>query len=59
MTLFVYLLVGLVIFWLASVLASFVKKKTANTFLSAVAWFGSAYLLFELALVLMAKLGPQ
>ena len=57
MNLFVYLSVGLVIFWLAGALASFVKKKTANAFLSAVAWFGSAYLLFELALVWIRRLG--
>ena len=58
MTLLIYLSVGLVIFWLAGVLASFVKKKTGNTFLSVVTLCGSAYLLLELALVLATKLRP-
>jgi hypothetical protein len=57
MTICFYLAVGLVILWIAGALASFVKKKTDNTFLSAVTWFASAYLLFEFSLVLLNKLG--
>ena len=56
-TLLLYLTVGLAILWVASSLASFVKKKTGNTFLSVVAGLVSAYLLLELALVLAGKLG--
>ena len=57
MMLLVYLTVGIVILWLAAVLASFVKNKTGNAALSAVAWFVSAYLLFELSLILLNRLG--
>ena len=57
MRLLVYLLAGLVILWIASTLAAFVKKKTGNTFFSAVVWAGSAYLLLELALVVLSRLG--
>ena len=55
MKIFQYLTVGLVIFLISSTLASFVHKKTDNGFLTAAVWFGSAYLLFELALVLVQK----
>ena len=53
----VYLSAGLLILWIASVLASFVKKKTNNTFFSVAAGLVSAYLLLEFALILIGKLG--
>jgi hypothetical protein len=56
MTLFMYLAGGVLILWLSSTLASFVNKKTDNGLLSAIAWFGSAYLLFELTLALAKRL---
>ena len=52
MQLSLYLIVGVLILCVSSTLASFVNKKTNNGFLCAIAWFGSAYLLFELALIL-------
>jgi threonine/homoserine/homoserine lactone efflux protein len=52
MTLFMYLMVGIIIVGISSGLASFVNKKTNNGLLTAIAWFGSAYLLFELILFL-------
>ena len=57
MTICFYLTIGLVILWIAGALASFVKRKTDNTFFSAVTWFASAYLLFEFSLILVGKLG--
>jgi len=36
-------------------LAAFVHKKTDNGLLSAIAWFVSAYLLFECTLLLAKK----
>jgi hypothetical protein len=57
LTLLFYLAVGLGVLWPTITLASFVKKKTGNTFLSAVAGLVSAYLLLECALVLVSKLG--
>ena len=56
MNVFQYLTVGLIIFFISSTLATVVHRKTDNGFLTAVTWFGSAYLLFELALVLAQKL---
>jgi hypothetical protein len=52
MQLMLYLAVGILILWISSTLASFVNKKTDNGVLTAVAWFGSAYLLLELMLLL-------
>lgn len=52
MQLAMYLTTGVVILWISGALAVFVNKKTDNGFLAAVTWFGSAYLLFEFALLL-------
>ena len=59
MKLMMYLTVAIVILWISSVLASFVNKKTDNGLLTAIAWFGSAYLLFELLLSLTKNLWGQ
>jgi len=48
-----YLTAAFIVLCIASALASFVNKKTDNGFLTAIAWFGSAYLLFELILLLI------
>ena len=50
-----YLTAGVAILWIASTLAAFVNKKTGNLFLAAITWFCSAYLLFELTLLLANK----
>ena len=55
-TLLIYLTLGLVILWISGALASFVNKKTDSGFLSAMAWLGSAYLLFEFTLALTKAL---
>jgi hypothetical protein len=56
MQLLIYLMLAFIILWIASTLASFVNKKTDNGFLTAVAWFGSAYLMLELVLTLAKKM---
>jgi len=58
MKLFIYLTCGIVIFWISSVLASFVHKKTDNGVLFVATWVFSAYLLFELTLILANNLNP-
>ena len=55
MTLAMYLTTGIAILWIASTLAAFVNKKTDNVVLAAITWFVSAYLLFELTLLLANK----
>ena len=55
-TLLTYLTLGIVILWISSALASFVNKKTDSGLLSAIAWLGSAYLLFEFTLALTKEL---
>jgi len=52
MKLALYVTAGVLILWIASTLAAFVNKKTDNGFLAAATWFGSAYLLLELTLIL-------
>jgi len=50
-----YLTAGIVILWISNTLAAFVNKKTGNLLLAAVAWFCSAYLLLELAILFANK----
>ena len=58
MKLMLYLTVGIVVLWISSVLAAFVNKKTDNGLLTAITWFGSAYLLLELALIVTKSWHP-
>ena len=55
MALAMYLTAGIVILWISNTLAAFVNKKTGNLLLAAVAWFCSAYLLLELAILFANK----
>ena len=55
MTIALYLTAGIAILWISSTLAAFVNKKTNKLLLAAITWFCSAYLLFELTLLLANK----
>ena len=58
MQIVLYLTFGLVILGISGSLAAFVNKKTDNGLLTALVWFGSAYLLLELLLLAAARLHP-